>query len=726
MKGNTYIVIINLGLLIFALAIPVPLKSLLDGVPFSSNLEVIIIAIALPFLVIAGRRFLAAKWLMPLVVFLIVLKLFGALIAPSVGIEVRAYENQKKFNQGDWERTYQSLWRPGCSDLMKKGYEGTRNFPLEWLNHYNDRYRRAAVNVVLSLKGWINIPPGYSVAVVARDAHKSALLAGKYQVPVVAHKQEIRKIKPIKMPSGVLPLTGFINYFTGERGIGRTDWNLQIYLVSPDGRLTDAFKANALWSTTQGANFSPFWVTFWWCFFMAVDLFMVLVLAAWTLWTLRRLIKLKILNLWISACAMVGIMAPYIYRFLWADRVECFGLGIITAAVMVFLWALRQEENKYKSHDIALIVLVALGPGILLHYLNIWWGTASAFTLYTNGDDWLTYQMFASHIALEGDWFHFDHRPVLTYQPLYRYIVAILHVFFGQSSLAQKLFDVWSVVGAASILAAMARYWRVSLAWCLLAPAIYLIPVLIDRFLFLIGIGLQEYPAMLFMVAVAWTMLQNRDKNPRILKPSILAIIAFLLRPDHILGLAALVLLAYPPILGNLIEAWTKLLRLLLGSWKRIVSYGCVLLGGVLAIAFRNWVGGNEFVINKASNLQYLSIKTWAASWDSINLLLTARDSGIHISGFMLWAGVLIGLICLVIRMGLLKRYPLELGLILLCIIAPYFLLKVNAYTPRFSVHLLPFAVLSLLLAIRAIWTQAREKMGLSDSRPTARASTQA
>lgn len=726
MKNNGLIVAVNFVLLFFALAVPVPLQSFLDGVPFSSNLEVIVIAVALPFLIIAGRRFLAIKWLTPLLAILIVLKLLGALLAPSAGIEVRAYENQQKFNRGEWERTYQSIWSPGCSDLMKKGYEGTRNFPLEWLNHYNDRYKRADVKVVISLQGWVKIPPGYGLAVVARDGHRAALLAGEYQVPMVASRQELAKIKPAPIASGVLPFAGSINYFTGERGIARTDWNLQIYLLSPDGRLSDAFKADALWRTAQGAHSSHSWVQLWRWLFMGTDLLLVLVLVAWTLWTLRRLIKIKVLDLWIVACAIVGVVGPYIYSALWADRAECFGLGIITAALMAFFWGLRHGENQYSGRDIALIVLVALGPGILLHYLTIWWGTASAFTLYTNGDDWLTYQMFASHIALEGDWFHFEHSPVLTYQPLYRYIVAILHVFFGQSSLAQKLFDVWSVVGAASMLAAMASYWRVSLAWCLLAPAIYLTPVLLDRFLFLIGIGLQEYPAMLFMVAAAWAMLENREQNPRMLKASLLSLAAFLLRTDHILGLAALVLLAYPPILGNLVQAWRQLLRLLLMNWPRILSYACVLLGGLLAIALRNWIGGNEFVINKASNLQYLSIKTWAASWDSICLLLTARDSGIHLSGFILWAGVLLGLICLVVRFGPLKRYPLELGLILLCIIAPYFFLKVNAYTPRFSVHLLPFAVLSLVLTIRTVWMEARAKMGLSDPSSTRPASTPA
>jgi hypothetical protein len=359
---------------------------------------------------------------------------------------------------------------------------------------------------------------------------------------------------------------------------------------------------------------------------------------------------------------------------------------------------------------VGLVVLAALGPGLFAHHLLDWWHLAPRFTLYRVGDDHLTYQRLAQYIVCHRDWLQFEQSPVLTCQPLYRYVVAALHAVFGQSSLAQKLLDVWAVVGAAGVTAVLARRWGLGLVWCLAVPAVYLWHLLNDRFLFLIGAGLQEYAAMLFMVLTAWAMGERKGGPPPVWRAGLLGVLALWLRQDHLLGLAALVLLACPPLRGSLGRAWGRLGKTLAANWRWIGAYGCFLLAGLFLVAFRNWVGGGEFVLTQPANLGHLSAGGWEEAWASVSLLLNANETAVGPGGRVIWAGVAAGLAGLALRAGPLKKYPLELGLILLGIVAPYFFVKVNAYTPRFSIHLLPFATLSAVLAAQALWQWLRER----------------
>lgn len=67
------------------------------------------------------------------------------------------------------------------------------------------------------------------------------------------------------------------------------------------------------------------------------------------------------------------------------------------------------------------------------------------------------------------------------------------------------------------------------------------------------------------------------------------------------------------------------------------------------------------------------------------------------ISGIAVTLGVFVALLALFWRPKPLFNFPLSFGVIFIGLLSPYMFLWVGAYPPRFSIHILPLALLSLV-----------------------------
>ena len=69
--------------------------------------------------------------------------------------------------------------------------------------------------------------------------------------------------------------------------------------------------------------------------------------------------------------------------------------------------------------------------------------------------------------------------------------------------------------------------------------------------------------------------------------------------------------------------------------------------------------------------------------------------------------GVFVSLLTLFWRPKSLSSFPLSLGIILICLLAPYSVLWTGGYPPRWSIHILPFSILAVTLLLdRLCWVQ--------------------
>lgn len=86
-------------LLILVLFIPSPLVGRFDGGPLSGRFELLVAAVILPVLLVAGRSFLSLRW----PAWLLGAALAGRLlfvVVPGQGLEVRIYETPDRWEQG--------------------------------------------------------------------------------------------------------------------------------------------------------------------------------------------------------------------------------------------------------------------------------------------------------------------------------------------------------------------------------------------------------------------------------------------------------------------------------------------------------------------------------------------------------------------------------------------------------------------------------------------------
>ena len=310
----------------------------------------------------------------------------------------------------------------------------------------------------------------------------------------------------------------------------------------------------------------------------------------------------------------------------------------------------------------------------------------------------------ARDIVVGGDLWH-SQNLVLVYQPLYRYFVGILHLFFGQSPVAQHLLDVWALLGASGIIVSLSRRMGLNPTFAFISSWLYLLPSFGGAFRHRIGEGLQEHTAMLFLMLTAWVVSRSRiNALGQALLAGLLVMIGFWLRMDHLGVLAGVgfLIVSHPP--GSFSAAWSSFLKNLLAHWNWLGLFFFFLLMAFVSIPLRNWFFGGKWVFTDPDNLSILWCKSWICVLTNFQKLLLAQDPLLpftsrifsFLSALILLSGTLVGLLALVWRKGSLAFYPLGLGIALAGLLFPYLWVKVVAYPPRFSIHLLPLASLSL------------------------------
>lgn len=701
----------SLAALAGVLAMPSGVESSLDGLPWMKPGEALIVCAVLPLLLLLGRNWLSFRPAVYFISFLFCLKLVLAIYAPQAGWCLRIHHGPETARSGTVEKTWEGIWRSGCSAILAKPYVDARDFPAEWLNRLDERQRRETTPHVF-LAGYAVVPEGWGLAVVAGGMRGGLLRAqdengGLLEVPLVKEPKQATSLKPAELPGGLLAVSGRLAYGP----LGGANWGLFPLLVGPKGQVVPANGKGVLWRDRAGAELDAEWFKGLRFIAKAVVWGLGLWLLGWFFAALVKLSKDKVLTPSVVWAMLVGFIFWWLLPRLGHDPL--FLPHGAAFAALGMLTVLSFRKNAAESPNPGLAVLLAIGPLLLLHFGSQWAAEAGRFSLYTVGDDWLTYQRMARAIALDGDPWLAKTTPVFLYQPLYRYLVAFMHLLFGPSSLAQNMMDLWSAIGAAGLCSALTHRLGTKAAWGFLAAWLYLNFELGDRFLLHIGLGLQEHAAMLFMLLAAWGALRSREQNAWIWLAGAMAALGFWLRMDHLGVLAGLGLLVAAQSGGGLSSAWGELFKTAWAAKRSLLIYWGCLAAAALLVLMRNWLIGGEWVLLHPSNKEFLQNPLL----DNLRALIDVidgSDSGYLMSALVLWPGTVLGLAALLIRIGPLRGYPLALGISLAGLLAPYLYVQANAYFPRWSIHLLPLTCMSLAIFLNSIASGISLKRGKS------------
>lgn len=718
-KGKTslspFFFVVGFISLFIYFSIPSGVPSWFDGLPWSGALETVVLTAILPFLLIGQRRFLASKRILLILLSMLALKLILVLWAPASGWEVKAYESPQSLAAGKWEPTYQSIWRNQASAILDRPWVSAEQFPIEWMNRY-DANKRKDLRLILNIRGWALIPAGEKLILQANGAARSSLCiydrnGHRWKMPVLKGAKNDQAVASQEGPDGACRVEGEI--FFDKRG----NWSLVPLLQDSAGRLKPALDQLALW---QGHNVVQAgsgllaglrWLS------RILDWVTLLFLAAWAGNLLHGLWRQSYLNPWLVCLAAFGLAAPLalskVPQIAALDPTGIMPLAAamtIAAAVLTGYAFSRKGADHLGGLDPAKFVMFVLGPGIIGYLIINWWYQLGAMHFYSIGDDWLVYQNYGRLIFVGGDWWS-SFEPIIFYQPGYRYIVGLLHTFFGQSALAQHMLDAWAVAGGAALLTALARLMGALPGWAILGCALYLANELAGGFRHHIGRSMSEHAGMLFMMMAIWGAMRSRESTPgRVLYPAMAAVIGFWVRMDHLGTLAVAGLFRQPGLGAGWLATWRNWLADLWRDRNWVLLYWLVLLLAVLAVLLRNEIMGGLFVLVDPENTGRWDVDSLYGAWLGIARVLNADDHALKFPAFVLWPGALAGLLALIWRRGLFTGYPLSLALSIVATLIPYLFLLPNGSPPRFSVHLLPLACLSLVLVGNGIMQTKRKR----------------
>ncbi|NPV86178.1 MAG: hypothetical protein HPY45_09240 [Anaerolineae bacterium] len=710
--------ILSLLMFLAVMILPSGVEAWFDGLPWSQPLEFLALAAAFPFLALFAWRFLCRRAVIITLAALLVVKLGLAFYAPCSGWNMYVYASPEAMAQNDWQRTYTTLMYPHLSEIFRSPLRHRLEFPIEWKTVYGYESEKPYLGVALT--GFVRLPPDTHLAIVATGLEdgwaKAVTVSGEeWEIPIVNSLESAAQMSYETLPATVVRVNVFLVY-------GEGNWSLQPVFVFPGGTLGDLHGRGVMWQTAEGAAM-PQWVD------MALrmigrilDVSLVIFLLLWLIWGLRQRMLQRDLDhavilLAIAGCWMLQVLKPF---FSSKSAVPVLGVSLLITGALLILWLFRRLRigltKEAGMQNLPAVALLVLGAPLLSFYAGNLASEVGRIQIYTTGSDPLTYQVFARQIFVEGDFWH-RADAVYAYQPLYRYFAGLLHLLFGQSSAAQNMLDVWSVIGAMMALVSLGGWLQIAPVFSLAGAVLYLAIGWLTQFNVLLGAGMQEYAAMLFVMLTAWSAAQRAFLGwQKILLTSLCGVCGLLLRNDHLGVLGAAALLAIEPLQGSLRWVWAMLFTQMIRQWKTVLIPGIAILGGLLLQALRNYAIGGMFVVNQTQN----TTSGWYHSLgERIGGVLLILNSGLSADFFspglvfvalVLWAGTLAGVIALVWRRGALARYNLSLAIMLVALLLPYLFFKPTATPPRWSIHLLPLAVLSLSVLAARLFEKANGK----------------
>jgi hypothetical protein len=270
--------------------------------------------------------------------------------------------------------------------------------------------------------------------------------------------------------------------------------------------------------------------------------------------------------------------------------------------------------------------------------------------------------------------------------------------------------DVWSVLVSAVILGGLAIKFRLSPLLAFITSTTYLSINYIGSFRYYLGRSMTENTAMIFMMLAAWYLVQAREGGTsRIILATFFGILGFWSRLDHLGVIFGLAFLTLEPIngpTGGWKGYWVRF-RL---RWRPLTWYwtgGLVI--GVFGLCLRNWFLGVGFWFADSESIaNYAGSAMPSMSMEvpkMFYLILTGASWPIlpSISAYIMIFGTFSAFVALW-RPKLLQNAPLGLALSIFLLFIPYFYAGVPWYPPRFSIHLLPLAVLFFMIFINHLF----------------------
>ena len=656
-----------------ALLWPARISGTFDGVPLDGTAEAILIGVAFPALLWLHRPFLTTRFAKACVIALLGWKALMAVAFVQEGWCVRFAPSQLIVRDGtgaphSWD--IRADWRstdPSCSAIMTRQYDELGRFPA-W---------------------FFNLPPASDRPLLPTERPPGATTG--MTVSGFIHVRQPGDLQIVAGPD----VTATVNVAdqsvsTAEPGRGHVQLGPGVHKILIEATLTgDRWRLAALWN---GADVWPQsmatvqrpsafdrslrpWVRW------ATSGLALAFLLAWLASFAARLRDPDVLAWTVAVSSCVAFLA--------ATGDGTFGrwavVGLFGASFLHVPARLRNVTGAFALIGIPWLTLVVVefAPQI------------GRFTLYTAGDDFWTFQRYAYRIVMQGYWLE-GGSVTFWFQPLYRWIVGVLHLVFGDSSVGEAYWD-----GACVLLMAVFAFhgakmfggFRLGIAAAVMTLTVFTLGTTWVE----LGRGLSEISSAGLMSLAALVALRSRHRAWRpAIAAGLLGTLAFYTRLNNLPMALALVVWGLPvrqPV-RTIVRPAALAMRT---SWPTVAGVALTLCAGLLLFAWRTWHYTGVFSVFYGTQRYYLALWQPGMSFgtalgrmaDSVLVVLTMNDPvrfDPYALPLLLGAGVSV-----LAMLGVPRLRNLPLGPVSMCLagLSGALVSRGSAYAGRFSIHVI-------------------------------------
>jgi hypothetical protein len=639
-----------------------------DGVPLDRVAEAVLVGGVLPTLWCLHPRFLRSSRARACILVLVTWRIASALLFVQDGWCVR-FQPTRPFAKdagrvphawdmrADW-RTFE----PACSAIMTRPYRDLPDFPAWFFNMPPDS------------QSWpipADRPPGATVG-LSVHGFLSAREAGVLQIdtgPDIAATISVDGVA-LAGPSPIAPGVHFVavdGVLTGDRWAlaprwdGQDVWSRVITTARRPAAVDLALRPWVRWIPTVAA---------------------LGLLALWLASAVVEIGSVSVLAWTLGASALIGALVQT--DRVWLARWALAGLA---AAVFVPVPArLRNLRGAFAMIGVPWITFVLVCSASAI----------GRFIIYEFGHDYWMYQRYAYRIVMQGYWLE-GGSTVFYFQAFYRWIVAALHVVFGDSSAGEWYWD-GACLLAGALLSFRIAWTFAGFRWGLVAAAAALAVFVLGTAQYLIGQGLGEISsAGLVSMAVLVAIGSGRHRAAAAIVAGMLATLAFYTRLNNLIMAAGVAIFALPldVAVRDLIRpaAWWRRLE-----WRTALIVPTVLGFGLLLFAWRTYHYTGVFSVFYGTQRYIVSIwqpgvpigETLGRLVHSVMLVLTVNDPPrFDVYALPILAGAAVAVLSVAGTPGL-RDLPAAAVLFFFASIASAFVAAGWAYTGRFSIHVMP------------------------------------
>jgi hypothetical protein len=660
-----------------ALLWPDHMTSWFDGAPLDRPAEAFVAAVIVPLLWALDPAFLKTRVARAAIVLLLAWRAFSSVALVQEGFCVRfqpsrPYTISQAGAPHSWD--VRADWRsanPSCSAIMTRPYADLPAFPA-W---------------------FFNLPPVGDAPLAAEDRPPSAVTAMTVSGFVRADRAGLIHVDaadnaPVNIRIDGGPESDAPRIQSGSHGVTMTTT-----LTGDRWRFVPLWNGQSPWSElapTVRRGTAVDVVVRRWLRWLPTALVLALIGA----WTRSFVVRVADLPLLIAPAAASLALAMLVLT----GRLDAARWAVAALALAALVPVAGRNRNLQGA-------VAIVGMPWLVYVCARALPTVGRFTLYEWGNDFWTFQRYAYRIALQGFWLE-GGAATFWFQPLYRWVVAVLHLVFGDSSAGEILWDGGCLL-AGALWTYQAVRTRSRFGWSVAAAALSLALFILGTPRDLIGRGLGEITSSGFLYLAASLAMRNPADAGALVGAGICAVLGFYTRLNNLPMAAAVAAFAIPPDVKtrDLInpQAWAPRV-----SFRTIGVIAFALSLGAVLFAARTWFYTGVFSVFYGTQRQYLALwapgaplgSVVAAMLDSVMMVLTVNDPP-RWDPYAL--PVLCGAAaCLAALAGIprLRDIPLSIVVFAAGSIAGALVARGSAYPGRFSIHVLP--VMSAAFALGA------------------------